>query len=299
MYEGLPNQTLQQTAGHDSFLGVRSSPVPAAAELYRSASGGGMSSEDLAFLEAIACAPADDVRRLIYADWLDERGDPRGPFIRAQVELARLPPNHLDRTRLARLQEDLSPPARDAYRRAVPTEIASFFESGWVSDYRRGSLTKVTVFAEQVDTFATQASVLFRYAPIDEIEFEPQGLLSSGGDTTLLRTPTAVIQRFLQVPQLERLGALILNGPFEDPDGVARLVATCATLAGLRRLEFGERYGELERELRPCMSPSSRREVSERFGSRVSWRESECAEPVYGPMSPEAWRKRRDPEVPG
>ena len=39
---------------------------------------------DDAFLQAIRDAPDDDAPRLIYADWLDERGDPRGEFIRVQ-----------------------------------------------------------------------------------------------------------------------------------------------------------------------------------------------------------------------
>src|SRR5947199_5771038 len=44
------------------------------------------------FLRAILDAPDDELPRLIYADWLDERGDPdRAEFIRLQVELARLP----------------------------------------------------------------------------------------------------------------------------------------------------------------------------------------------------------------
>src|SRR5689334_9332768 len=41
-----------------------------------------------AFLRAIIDRPEDDLPRLIYADWLDERGDPRGQLIRVQTELA-------------------------------------------------------------------------------------------------------------------------------------------------------------------------------------------------------------------
>jgi uncharacterized protein (TIGR02996 family) len=42
-----------------------------------------------AFLAAIAAAPADDLPRLVFADWLDENGDPeRAAFIRAQVRRA-------------------------------------------------------------------------------------------------------------------------------------------------------------------------------------------------------------------
>jgi uncharacterized protein (TIGR02996 family) len=48
---------------------------------------------DDAFLAALAANFDDETTRLVYADWLDERGDPRGPFLRAEVEWARL---HLD-----------------------------------------------------------------------------------------------------------------------------------------------------------------------------------------------------------
>jgi uncharacterized protein (TIGR02996 family) len=41
------------------------------------------------FLAAIRANPDDDLPRLIFADYLDERGDPRGELIRTQVELAR------------------------------------------------------------------------------------------------------------------------------------------------------------------------------------------------------------------
>ncbi len=40
-----------------------------------------------AFLQAIAEAPDDDVVRLVFADWLEERGDPLAEFIRMQIEL--------------------------------------------------------------------------------------------------------------------------------------------------------------------------------------------------------------------
>jgi uncharacterized protein (TIGR02996 family) len=47
---------------------------------------------DAAFLQAIADHPDEDGPRLVYADWLDERGDAdRAELIRTQCELARLP----------------------------------------------------------------------------------------------------------------------------------------------------------------------------------------------------------------
>jgi uncharacterized protein (TIGR02996 family) len=40
------------------------------------------------FLRAILDNPADDTPRLVYADWLEERGDPRGEYLRLDVALA-------------------------------------------------------------------------------------------------------------------------------------------------------------------------------------------------------------------
>ena len=43
-----------------------------------------------AFLAAIVAAPGEDLPRLVYADWLDEHGDPdRAEFIRLQIAVAR------------------------------------------------------------------------------------------------------------------------------------------------------------------------------------------------------------------
>jgi uncharacterized protein (TIGR02996 family) len=49
-------------------------------------------SEQDALLEAICAAPADDTPRLVYADWLDEHGEPEhAEFIRVQIELHNRP----------------------------------------------------------------------------------------------------------------------------------------------------------------------------------------------------------------
>jgi uncharacterized protein (TIGR02996 family) len=64
--------------------------------------------EEEALLRAIDASPADQLPRLVYADWLDDRGDPRAEFVRLacqQVAAARrlaelraaLPPGWVDR----------------------------------------------------------------------------------------------------------------------------------------------------------------------------------------------------------
>jgi len=46
---------------------------------------------DEAFLQAIIEDPDDDSLWLVYADWLEESGDPRGELVRLQYTLSRLP----------------------------------------------------------------------------------------------------------------------------------------------------------------------------------------------------------------
>jgi uncharacterized protein (TIGR02996 family) len=59
------------------------------------------------FLQAIRAAPDDDGPRLVYADWLDEHGDPaRAEFIRVQCEVARAKPGR-PRGALRKRQEEL------------------------------------------------------------------------------------------------------------------------------------------------------------------------------------------------
>src|SRR5262249_8011657 len=46
--------------------------------------------KDESFLAAISAAPDDDALRLVYADWLEERGDVRGEYLRLLCALATL-----------------------------------------------------------------------------------------------------------------------------------------------------------------------------------------------------------------
>ena len=60
-----------------------------------------------AFLDAICDDPEDDAPRLLFADWLAERGDPRGEFIRVQCALAGLDTDDPGREALKRQEADL------------------------------------------------------------------------------------------------------------------------------------------------------------------------------------------------
>jgi uncharacterized protein (TIGR02996 family) len=43
--------------------------------------------DDISFLNAIFSQPHDDALRLVYADWLEERGDPRAAYVRLYMEV--------------------------------------------------------------------------------------------------------------------------------------------------------------------------------------------------------------------
>jgi uncharacterized protein (TIGR02996 family) len=66
--------------------------------------------EEIPFLRAIANDPHDDALRLVYADWLQERGDPRAEYLRLEVELQGLPIGTTDRKAALKKQiGDLQP----------------------------------------------------------------------------------------------------------------------------------------------------------------------------------------------
>jgi len=69
--------------------------------------------DDLGFLRDIMANPNDPVPRLIYADWLDERDDPRGEFLRLELQFRELPENDPQRetvrSRLHELRTHIDP----------------------------------------------------------------------------------------------------------------------------------------------------------------------------------------------
>jgi uncharacterized protein (TIGR02996 family) len=51
---------------------------------------GASMSDDVDFVRAIQAHPSDLALRQVYADWLDERGDPRGEYVRLQCQFAQV-----------------------------------------------------------------------------------------------------------------------------------------------------------------------------------------------------------------
>src|SRR5215211_6364640 len=139
-----------------------------------------MGPEEAAFLDRVCADPDDDAPRLIFADWLDERGDPRGEFIRVQVALNRLfagdprrdPLSDREAHLLARFHAPWSDPLKGI--------------AGW-TEFRRGFVDTVNVDGR---TFLRRADDLFRLAPVRHVRFLDVG---------------STLERVIECPQLARL----------------------------------------------------------------------------------------------
>src|SRR5262245_15898045 len=98
--------------------------------------------EQAAFLAAIRDDPDDDGPRLIFADWLEEQGDPRGEFIRVQCALARLERHDPRRAELTCREQELLGEYGDAWLGMLP----AYEGISW--DFRRGVAAAVEAEAD-------------------------------------------------------------------------------------------------------------------------------------------------------
>ena len=114
------------------------------------------------FLHAIQAEPDADAPRLVYADWLGERGDPRGELITVQCALERRDLAPEQRAALARRSAELAPrvPER-AFQLALPvhTSVADN-----VAAWSRGFVPARTIWCRTEDFF-DRKDELFRLAP--------------------------------------------------------------------------------------------------------------------------------------
>src|SRR5690348_6367266 len=115
------------------------------------------------FWQAILTQPHDDTPRLVYADWLEERGEPLAEFIRLQCQLA-------ERTSVAefrigsREHHLLSEHSRE-WAGAICDDVE------WWS-FHRGFIEEVSLTTEQL---ARRADDLFRHAPLEDLHLTPRG----------------------------------------------------------------------------------------------------------------------------
>ena len=118
--------------------------------------------DERAFFDPIRDAPADDGPRLIYADWLDEHGQPdRAEFVRVQCALDRLADDDPRRADLRERERRLA----EANEARWTAELAPLV-TDWA--FRRGVIDGVSVSPEQ---FLANGAALFDLAPIRKVRF--------------------------------------------------------------------------------------------------------------------------------
>ncbi len=117
-----------------------------------------------AFLRAIRAAPDDDLPRLVFADYLDETGDPaRAEFIRVQCELAQLPDHDPRRRDLEDREHDLLSEHEPGWLNGLPGYVQEW-------DWRHGFVHEVSASLLQIldnpnDSIAGHPVSSFRAVP--------------------------------------------------------------------------------------------------------------------------------------
>lgn len=118
------------------------------------------------FLAAICANPDDDTPRLVYADWLDENGDPdRAEFIRLHIERSR----HREYVPYELLHEDRIGPLRAAHEAAWRSELPSLPDVTWGRMWR-GFICEASVY--RPDSLVRWQHDLFAAAPVQFLNLQ-------------------------------------------------------------------------------------------------------------------------------
>jgi uncharacterized protein (TIGR02996 family) len=186
--------------------------------------------EERGLLAAIVDAPDDDAPRLVYADWLQSRGDPRGELIQLQCQLAAAPDD--DRRRAIRIRENKLLAAHAAeWRRPIESIVPENQLHLCKFEHVRGFVEDATITLRCLPHLED----LFEVAPLlRRLRIVP-GQLGADGYTTKLEQPHLVP---LESPMFARLHALELALPGAG-NAVATTIAAASTLRNLRELRIG------------------------------------------------------------
>jgi uncharacterized protein (TIGR02996 family) len=223
-------------------------------------------SEGDSLYQAILATPEDDAPRLVYADWLDEHGQPeRGEFIRVQCAMARIPahtarwrPLHDRAVRLERdWREDWTGPVQ---KRVLEAHL------------RRGFVDGVRL---TVDSFKESAEELVKLEPIRVWTFSEVALFFGGRSFHRLATDSSLLAvraldtgryqadelvRTLATSRyLSNLRTLIIPNRHPTPEAIASLFAAAPRLD---ELEMSDAYAPGVRDLWRRGAPARLRTLS-------------------------------------
>lgn len=174
--------------------------------------------ENDGLLAAICNDAEDEQLRLVYADWLEEQGDPRAELIRIEIEYAHLPARDRRREPLRRRDAELLAQHGDRWR--LP-RLAGVI---W-GPYERGFVESVTL--ENWQAFVRHVDLVATLVPLRSLAIE--GVLLTSGQMSPLAA----------WPRLGRLSSLSLVGIGMGVEQ-ARILVGSPYVANLKRLSLAD-----------------------------------------------------------
>jgi uncharacterized protein (TIGR02996 family) len=175
-----------------------------------------------AFLANIVADPDADAPRLVYADWLDDRGDgDRAEFIRVQCALAKIDENNRDIHPLAGRERELLEKHQAEWQRPL-RDVAYPEGRGWLGRWRT-KIVFAAVFRRGFPEFIVlpcgrflqRGKELFRAAPIQEVQL----------DCLDADAPPDWFDQLTRFPPLARLTTLRLRRMSLKPGDVRKLTS--------------------------------------------------------------------------
>jgi len=166
------------------------------------------------FLETILDNPSDDGPRMVYADWLEEQGDPRAEFIRAQLQLARIAEGDPEWGQLSDRENELLTAHGDKWR----AEIPEFARKG--CEFRRGFVGQVSIWTPWDREYGPELS---RLAPVEKL---------------VLHFVAHQMEEFAQHPNLRHLSELAILDDQMEPHDLWILLNSEAAVNRLTTLQF-------------------------------------------------------------
>ena len=155
----------------------------------------------VAFVQAITENPEDDSPRLVYADWLDEHGQPeRAEFIRVQCQLARVATGDPRRSRLEAREQELLSGHVEEWARPLPRAVRALATSS-----RLTRLTTLHLSACGIDDEACRVVAAAPWASLHVLDLSSNAVGDGG------------VEALLTAPHVSRLGVLDLRrNPISD-----------------------------------------------------------------------------------
>ena len=186
------------------------------------------------FINEILSWPESDEPRLIYADWLEERDDPRGEFIRVQCALSQDRLDSTERQRLKRRERELLRAHNKTWLSERPSNTRD-------PKFVRGFIGHI---AMNVKTFISQGFQICAQVPLESIE------LTGGGDQ---------MKDLIKCKWLRQIKAINFKRNRFPAHSIASFAA-CVYLENLQSLEISATRCDLN-DLRALCNPFSMREL--------------------------------------